>query len=250
MFLLKPEEAVHVHLSGEIYPCCPEMFHQAGAQIQCSPLTSAQSPMEKRNVQARRLGPSDPWADTVDLLREMFELMRIAREVKLFYAFSKTNKKKTRNKNKSSNVSKSWKNFIPQNWLQYESQLNDALSIITVLFICDNAIYLLGILNPQTHKLTIHSTYTLGHETPLQRNAVQRNQSINQKPHRVPKGQTEKNSMLPNKYAQDLCTIVSQHMEINSWRLTRWKSQIQKTVLEGHILPLSKMDLKDTRNSS
>lgn len=94
MFLLKPEEAVNVHPSGGIHPSCPEMFHQAGAQIQCSPLTSAQSPMEKRNVQARWLGPSDPWADTADLLREMFELMRITREVKLFLLSQRQTKKK------------------------------------------------------------------------------------------------------------------------------------------------------------
>lgn len=34
------------------------------------------------------------------------------------------------------------------------------LSVIIVLFTCDNAMYLLGILNPQIHKIRVHSTYT------------------------------------------------------------------------------------------
>lgn len=41
------------------------------------------------------------------------------------------------------------------------------------MFSCDNTINLLGILNSQTHKIRIHGTYTRGHMTTLQRNAVQ-----------------------------------------------------------------------------
>lgn len=69
------------------------------------------------------------------------------------------------------------------------------LSVIIVPFTCDNAINFLGILSPQTHKVRVPGTYTLGHVAAQQRNAAW--QRANRGRSTTIQEQTETTSPLP-----------------------------------------------------
>lgn len=111
------------------------------------------------------------------------------------------------------------------------------LSVIIVLFTCDNAMYLLGILNPQIHKIRIHSTYTPC-ETPaekccsVQSASKPTNKSDPRNLYQDPRQQTEKNSILSNKYVQP---FVHDH-EPKQWKsIARNDQGIEKPNLEVPI---------------
>lgn len=108
------ERDVNMCLSEETQPCSSEIFSWAGRNPGSAlRLTCAASPTEKRNVYARCGDWEIPGQTRQTQAERWFELERITREMKIFHAFSKENKKETRNKNKSSQLSNSGTFFPP-----------------------------------------------------------------------------------------------------------------------------------------